>query len=81
MMQYENVSKSIQNQFKLSFEVIAVVNATLAVTKEKPEKLRLDNGIRTHDLCDTWVQCDYFDFFNQSCSLFFFTNHVPAMWR
>ena len=45
MMQYENVSKSIQNQFKLSFEVIAVVNAILAVTKEKPEKLRLDNGI------------------------------------
>ena len=33
--------------------IIAVINATYAVAKRKPEKHSGLNGIRTHDLCDT----------------------------
>ena len=33
--------------------IIAVIYATLAVVKIKPEKISGLNGIRTHDLCDT----------------------------
>ena len=47
--------RSVKEQFtvyysyKLSFEISAVMKATLAVTNGKPENL---NGIRSHDLCD-----------------------------
>ena len=33
--------------------IIAVIYATKAVAKRKPEKISGLNGIRTHDLCDT----------------------------
>ena len=33
--------------------IIAVIYATLAVAKRKPEKNSELNGIRTYDLCDT----------------------------
>ena len=35
------------------WKIIAVIYATLAVAKVKPEKKSGLNGIWTHDLCDT----------------------------
>ena len=34
------------------WKIIAVINATWAVAKRKPETNSGLNGIRTHDLCD-----------------------------